>query len=112
MAKDKKQGAPKPPGRIKQMVQIYQNTKQYDRNLTLILVLCFLAPIVLALGAALLFNNSIFGWILWPITGILVGILLVMIVLGRRAESVAYGQLEGRAGAWLSYPIVPIMLMV
>lgn len=99
MAKDKKPGAPKPPGRIKQMVQIYQNTKQYDRNLTLILVLCFVAPIALSVVAALVFNNSIFGWILWPITGVLVGILVVMIVLGRRAESVAYAQLEGRAGA-------------
>ncbi len=99
MAKDKTPGAPKPPGRIKQMVQIYQNTKRYDRNLTLILVLCFLAPIALAIVAALVFNNNIFGWILWPVTGVLVGILLVMIVLGRRAESVAYSQLEGRAGA-------------
>ena len=99
MAKDKKLGAPKPPGRIKQMVQIYQNTKQYDRNLTLILALCFVAPIALSVVAALVFNNSIFGWILWPITGVLVGILMVMIVLGRRAESVAYSQLEGRAGA-------------
>ncbi|MCA0379843.1 MAG: DUF4191 domain-containing protein [Actinobacteria bacterium] len=99
MAKDKKPGAPKPPGRIKQMVQIYQNTKQYDRNITLILVLCFVAPVALAVVAALVFNNNIFGWILWPLTGILVGILVVMIVLGRRAESVAYAQLEGRAGA-------------
>lgn len=80
------------------MVQIYQNTKQYDRNITLILVLCFVAPVALAVVAALVFNNNIFGWILWPLTGILVGILVVMIVLGRRAESVAYAQLEGRAG--------------
>lgn len=99
MAKDKTQGAPKQPGRIKQMVQIYHNTKQYDRNLPLILVLCFVAPIALAIVAALVFNNSIFGWIVWPLTGILVGLLIAMIVLGRRAESVAYGQLEGRAGA-------------
>ena len=50
MAKDKKLGAPKPPGRIKQMVQIYQNTKQYDRNLTLILALCFLVGFLLDKG--------------------------------------------------------------
>lgn len=99
MAKEKKQGAPKPPGRIKQMVQIYKNAKQYDRNLTLILVLCFVAPIAVSVVAALVFNNSIFGWILWPLTGILIGVLVVMIVLGRRAESVAYAQLEGKPGA-------------
>lgn len=99
MAKDKTQGAAKQPGRIKQMVQIYHNTKQYDRNLPLILVLCFVAPIALSIVAALVFNNNIFGWIVWPLTGILVGLLIAMIVLGRRAESVAYGQLEGRPGA-------------
>lgn len=99
MAKDKKQGAPKPPGRIKQMVQIYKNTKQYDRNLTLILMLCFIGPIALSLVAAWFFNNNIFGWIVWPLTGVLVGLLVVMIVLGRRAESIAYSQLEGKPGA-------------
>lgn len=100
MAKEKKQKALKQPGRIKQMVQIYHNTKKYDRNLTLILVLCFIGPIALSLLAAFLFNrDSIFGWIVWPITGILVGLLVAMIVLGRRAESVAYAQLEGQPGA-------------
>lgn len=100
MAKEKKQKASKPPGRIKQMVQVYQNTKRYDRNLTPLLVLCFIAPILVSLLAAYLFNrDSIFGWIVWPITGILVGLLLAMIVLGRRAESVAYAQLEGQPGA-------------
>lgn len=100
MAKEKKQKAPKPPGRIKQMVQIYHNTKKHDRNLTLILVLCFIGPIALAVLAAFVFNgDSIFGWIVWPITGVLVGLLLGMIVLGRRAESVAYSQLDGQPGA-------------
>lgn len=99
MAKEKKQRAPKPPGRIKQMVQIYHNTKRYDSNLTLILVLCFIGPIALSLLAAWFFNNNIFGWIVWPITGLLVGLLLAMIVLGRRAESVAYAQLDGQPGA-------------
>ncbi len=100
MAKETKQKTPKPPGRIKQMVQIYHNTKRYDRNLTPLLVLCVLGPIVLSVVAAYIFNrDSIFGWIVWPITGILVGVLIAMIVLGRRAESVAYAQLEGQPGA-------------
>ncbi len=99
MAKEKKQGAPKPPGRIKQMVQIYQNTKRYDRSLTLVLVLCFIGPVALSVVAAAVFNPNLFGWIVWPITGVLVGLLVVMIVLGRRAESVAYSQLDGQPGA-------------
>lgn len=99
MATEKKKRAPKSPGRIKQMVQVYRNTKQYDRNLTLLLVLSFIGPITLSLLIALVFDSGVFGWVLWPLTGVLVGLLLVMIVLGRRAESVAYAQLDGQPGA-------------
>lgn len=99
MATEKKKRAPKSPGRIKQMVQVYRNTKQYDRNLTLLLVLSFIGPIALSLLIALVFDSGVFGWVLWPLTGVLVGLLLVMIVLGRRAESVAYAQLDGQPGA-------------
>ncbi len=99
MAKEKKQRANKEPGRIKQMVQIYRNTRQHDKNLTLALLASFIAPIAVSVLLAWLLSGGVFGWILWPLTGILVGVLLVMIVLGRRAESVAYRQLEGRPGA-------------
>jgi len=99
MAKDKTKGANKEPGRIKQMIQVYQQTRRHDRNLTLIMLLVFIAPIALSLLAAWGFNNSIFGWIVWPIAGILVGLLLAMIVLGRRAEATAYKQIEGQPGA-------------
>lgn len=99
MAKDKKASATKEPGRIKQMLRVYQQTKKHDRNLTLLLVLCFIGPIALSLAAAALFNNSIFGWIVWPLTGILFGLLVAMIVLGRRAEAAAYRQLDGQPGA-------------
>lgn len=99
MAKEQKTRANKEPGRIKQMVQVYRQTKQHDRNLTLLMVLCFVVPILLSLLCAYLINNSIFGWIVWPITGALFGLLAAMIVLGRRAEAAAYRQLEGQPGA-------------
>jgi hypothetical protein len=99
MAEEKKKPAEKKPGRIKQMMRVYQQTRQHDRNLTLALVAVFIAPIVLSLVAAWIFNNNVFGWIVWPLTGILAGVLLAMIVLGRRAEAVAYKQLDGQPGA-------------
>lgn len=99
MAEEKKKRANKQPGRIKQMVQVYQQTKRHDSSLTPILLLLFIAPIALSLLAAWLFNNNVFGWIVWPITGILLGLLLAMIVLGRRAEAVAYRQIDGQPGA-------------
>lgn len=99
MAKEQKTPAKKEPGRIRQMVQIYRTTKVQDRNLPYIMLLCFIAPILVAVLLAFLLNNSIFGWIMWPLTGILVGLLIAMIVLGRRAEAVAYRQIEGKPGA-------------
>lgn len=94
------QGKPaKAPGRIKQMVQIYQSTKQYDRNLTLWLLLSLLVPIAIATACGFIFRPNVLGWILWAISGLLVGVLIMMIVLGRRAENTAYSQLEGKAGA-------------
>ncbi|MFA5606301.1 MAG: DUF4191 domain-containing protein [Leucobacter sp.] len=86
-------------GRIRQMIQVYQTTKKHDSALTLVLILCFIAPVLLSLFLAWVFSDSWIGWVVWPLTGILVGILVVMIVLGRRAERVAYEQIEGRAGA-------------
>ncbi|QIM16577.1 DUF4191 family protein [Leucobacter insecticola] len=86
-------------GRIKQMVEIYKITRQRDRNLTLILLICFLGPLLASLLLAWLLPGSWLNWIVWPLSGILVGILLVMIMLGRRAEKSAYQQIEGRPGA-------------
>lgn len=100
MAKDTKDAkTSKQPGRIKQMVQVYNTTKVHDRALTPLLLLLFLAPIAIALVLAWLLDGGLIGWFLWPITGILVGLLLAMILLGRRAEAVAYRQIEGKAGA-------------
>ncbi|GAA1612070.1 DUF4191 domain-containing protein [Leucobacter chromiireducens] len=86
-------------GRIKQMIEIYRTTKVHDRNLPWVLLAVFIAPILVAVLLAWLLPGGWFGWVIWPISGILVGLLLVMIVLGRRAEKMAYQQIEGRAGA-------------
>lgn len=89
----------KPKGRIRQMIEVYRTTKVHDPALTWILLLLFLAPIAVSVLVAWLIPGGWLSWVLWPITGILVGVLLVMIVLGRRAERVAYRQIEGRPGA-------------
>lgn len=86
-------------GRIRQMIDVYKTTKVHDRNLTAILILCFIVPVLVFVGLAAIFSTAWFGWIVWPLTGVLVGILVVMIVLGRRAERTAYRQIEGRPGA-------------
>ncbi|MGO1735954.1 MAG: DUF4191 family protein [Leucobacter sp.] len=99
MAKDKKQSENREPGRIKQMMQVYRDTKKYDRNLPWLLLLCFIGPVALSAVVAIFLGDGIFAWILWPVTGLLLGLLLVMIVLGRRAEAVAYSRIDGQQGA-------------
>jgi len=86
-------------GRIKQMFEVYRTTKAHDRNLPLALLLSFVAPIIVAVALAFWLAGGWIGWVLWCVIGVLLGVLLVMIVLGRRAEKVAYEQIEGRPGA-------------
>lgn len=86
-------------GRIKQMVEIYRTTKVRDKRLTPALLVSFFVPILASVGLAWILPGSWLNWIVWPLSGILVGVLVVMIVLGRRAEASAYQQIEGRPGA-------------
>ncbi len=96
---NEKQKTPKSPGRIKQMVQVYNTTRQTDRLLTPLMLLSFIGPILVAVLLAWLLPGNWFAWVLWPLTGVLAGLLVAMIVLGRRAEATAYAQIEGRPGA-------------
>lgn len=98
MAKDKKKGAPKEPGRLKQMWQVFQTTRKHDSLLTPLVLLSLILPI-LAGAVIAVFTNGIASKILWPVTGVLVGVLIAMIVLGRRAERTAYRQISGQTGA-------------
>ncbi len=82
-------------GRIRQIIRAYQVTHQYDKALPYLLLACFLGPI--ALGLVLGFTigykfNFIFG-------GVGVGLLLTMIVLGRRAKRATYKRYAGQAGS-------------
>jgi len=92
----------KEPGRIKQMWQVLQMTRRYDSSVTWYLALAVLVPVALGLGAAFLFappQDNIVGFILFILIGLMAGVLVFLLVLGRRAERAAYGQIEGQPGA-------------
>ena len=91
----RKKKAGKGPGPFAQMKQVYQMTKKSDPNITWILLLVALAVVLVFLVIGLLLGN----WITFAIIGIPVGVLVAMIVLSRRAEKAAFGQIEGRTGA-------------
>lgn len=75
-------------------------TRRYDPAVVWWLLLCFLGPIALGiLLAQLLSATNIIGYILWIVIGVLAGVLLGLIVLGRRAERAAYSQIAGQPGA-------------
>ncbi|MDM4764371.1 DUF4191 domain-containing protein [Galbitalea sp. SE-J8] len=90
----------KEPGRIRQMWDVFQMTRRYDPAITWVLALVVIAPIAAGLIVALLFSReNILGFVLYIIVGVLAGVLLALIVLGRRAEKAAFSQIAGQPGA-------------
>ena len=92
--------APKEPGRLKQMVQVFQMTIRYDKTAIWWLIGVFVLPIILGVVLAILLSSDqILGFVLYIVSGVLLGVLLFLIVLGRRAERAAYSQIAGQPGA-------------
>ena len=90
----------KEPGRLKQMYQVFQMTRRYDSTAVWWMALAFIAPIAVGLVVGFILSpGSPFGFVLWIVAGALGGVLLFLIVLGRRAEKAAYSQIEGQPGA-------------
>ncbi|RYE80961.1 MAG: DUF4191 domain-containing protein [Myxococcales bacterium] len=88
--------APQKTGRLKQMRQAYQIAKRNDPKLPLILLGVFVLGAVG--GYALMY--LIFGGLVFPIIfAVLTGILVTLIVFGRRAQRSAISQIEGKPGA-------------
>ncbi|MET0806455.1 MAG: DUF4191 domain-containing protein [Lacisediminihabitans sp.] len=90
----------KEPGRLKQMFQVFQMTRRYDSTAVWWMLLAFLAPVAVALIVGfILTRDNPFGLVLWIVAGVLGGVLLFLVVLGRKAERAAYSQIEGQPGA-------------
>ncbi|MCO5325139.1 MAG: DUF4191 domain-containing protein [Nocardioidaceae bacterium] len=87
---------PKKPGRIKQIQESYRITKQGDPNIGFILLGVFLISSAAVFALALWAFGSLYSAI--PI-GLMTGLLIALIVFGRRAEASAYKQMEGKPGA-------------
>ncbi|MDJ0322573.1 DUF4191 domain-containing protein [Cryobacterium sp. PH31-AA6] len=99
-SKDKSPRTPKEPGRLKQMWQVFQMTRRYDSNIVLFMILAFVIPVAVSLLLALLLSpGNVITVVLWAVSGVLGGLLAMLIILGRRAEKAAYSQIEGQPGA-------------
>ncbi|HQR78754.1 MAG TPA: DUF4191 domain-containing protein [Actinomycetota bacterium] len=82
------------PGRLAQIRQTYQMTKQSDPRIGWILLGWFALPTAITVLLCILLDT----WLLLPL-GITTGLLIAAIVLGKRAERAAYAQIEGQPGA-------------
>jgi len=90
----------KEPGRLKQMYQVFTMTRKADPKSVWWFLLAFVGPVVLGVLLALLLPGQ--NWlavVLWILAGVLLGVLLFLIVLGRLAERAAYSQIAGQPGA-------------
>ena len=81
---------------MKQLLASYRMTRQADPKLGPILLAWFALAFALSFGLMLLLPGH---WVLDLIGGLLVGVLVALIVFGRRAQKAGYKQIEGQPGA-------------
>jgi hypothetical protein len=108
MARDKtKDAAPVSPdaaaemSRTKQFAETYRMTKKSDRWIGFILLGTFVvaAGLAFVVFGLLLPTSGVIGWVITVSATLMLGILAVLIVFGRRAQQAAYSQMEGQPGA-------------
>ena len=81
---------------VKMIGQAYTLTRKNDPKLPWILLIAFVVPLVVVELVAILVLGS--PWFFLPIA-ILLGVLVALIIFGRRAQGTAYRQVEGQPGA-------------
>jgi hypothetical protein len=98
MAKDT---APKPKreNRLKQIWQVYRMTARGDKSVTPILLVLLIGPAAVAVVVTITLVQPWYITALWALVAVMTGVLVGLIILGRKAEFVAYSQIEGQPGA-------------
>lgn len=88
-----------PQGRIRQIIAAYRMTKRTDKFLPLILLTVFLLTVGVSGSLVFLLVPGLWLQLIFMVSVIMLGIIAVLFVFGKRAESAAYAQMEGQAGA-------------
>lgn len=81
--------------RLRQITQAYGMTRKADRWLGWVLLGFFMATWGLMVGIGLLLGPALY----FALLGVPVGVMVALIIFGRRAERAAYVQVEGQPGA-------------
>lgn len=82
-------------GRFKQIARAYQITHEHDKPLPFILIGAFLLPIAVALVVSIFWRHPVY----LTFVGIMVGLLLAMLMLVRRAKKATFKRYAGQAGS-------------
>lgn len=90
----------KEPNRLVQIWQVLRMTQRHDPAVTWMLLAGFLGPLAVGLLLAFLLapGDPVF-FVLYIIVGVFAGLLVAIVILGRRAERAAYSQIDGQPGA-------------
>lgn len=85
---------------MRQLLRVYKLTLKSDKPAKWWALLAFFGPLVGIVVLAGFVNAwEFWGTLVWGISGTLTGVLATMITLSRRAERLAYQQIEGQVGA-------------
>lgn len=79
----------------RQLWDVYQMTRRYDRTVTWWMILAFVVVVGIAAVLGAVFGALWYGLLL----GVPTAFLVALTIMGRRAEKAAYGQIEGQPGA-------------
>ena len=90
----------KEPGRVAQLLKIYKMTMAADKTAIwwALMALAIGALVGVILGATLGSATTV-GFAVWITSGVMFGFLAALLVMSKKAEAVAYGQIEGQPGA-------------
>lgn len=86
-------------GRFRQLRQIwavFKVTRQVDKALVWWMLLSFVATVAVVVGLSVLFRSV---WWVGLIGGVVLGVMIALIVMARRAEAAVYRQAAGQPGA-------------
>jgi hypothetical protein len=96
MARKDKSAKPAKNGRMKQIAASYRMTKKSDPRIGLILLATFLVTAVVVFAVLTLIPGH---WVLDLLGAVLLGVLVALIIFGRRAQAAGFAQIEGQPGA-------------
>ena len=82
-------------GRLSQIWAVFKMTRKSDPAVVWLMLLALVGSIALGLLIGLLVNHPIYVTIL----GVITGVMLAVIIMGRRAERAAYSQISDQKGA-------------